>query len=248
MYRVDLHLDSPWLNAAGSLGYLPPARWPVDERMGAFVTNPISASPRAPAAGRGVIAFPGGALVHSGLPNPGLSRVLRKFGERWAQSSLPIWVHLIGSNPDEIGGMVRRIEGREGVVAIELGLPPDARREEILAMVEAAYGELPLVVHLPVSTVGQGWVEELPSLGVSAICLGPPRGTLIDPSGRAMGGRIYGPALLPLTIAAVAALRRLGVPVIAGTGVYSRQDAEVLRSTGAWAVQLDTVLWRGWIG
>lgn len=246
MFQQELYLDSPWMNAAGMLGYLPPARWTVNEKMGVFVTNPISLAPRTPAAERGLTSFAGGALLHSGLPNPGLSRVLRKYGERWAQSSLPIWVHLIGANPDEIHQMVQRLEGREGIVAVELGLAPDLSSHQALAFVEAAYGELPLIVHLPLTNAREPWLAELPGLGVSAVSLGAPRGMLINDAGRPVSGRLYGPAVFPLTLAAVHSMRRMRLSVIAGAGIYRRQDAQALLDAGACAVQLDTVLWRGW--
>lgn len=248
MYRQELYLDSPWLNAAGTLGYLPPARWMIPETMGAFITNPISLSPRTPAAERDLLEYPGGILMHSGLPNPGLSRVVKKYRDRWAQSNLPIWAHLIGNNPDEIRQIVQRLEGQEGITAIELGLPPDTDSEDALALIAAAYGELPLVVHLPLNRSQEAWLNNLPGLGVSAISLGAPRGTLTRDTGRPVGGRLYGPALLPLVMAAVQSVRRLGIQIIAGAGVYRRQDAQMLRDAGAWAVQLDTVLWRGWAG
>jgi dihydroorotate dehydrogenase (NAD+) catalytic subunit len=248
MYRKDLDLNSPWMNAAGSLGFAPPARWPVTEKMGAFVTNPISIGPRSPAAERGMQSYPGGVMLHSGLPNPGLRRVLRKYGERWAQANIPIWVHLIGTNPDEIHQMVQRLEGCEGVMAIELGLPPDANAEQALAFVEAAYGELPLVVHLPLTAAGEPWLGELPGKGVSALTFSAPRGTLKTDQGNMLSGRLFGPSLFPLMMSAVRAGRRLGIPIIAGTGIYHQQDARSLLDSGAVAIQLDTVLWRGWVG
>ncbi len=266
MFRQELVLDSPWMNAAGMLGFTPPAgsppmasspppmagftpptRWLLPEPPGAFVTNPISLGPRTPAGELGQWNFPGGVLLHSGLPNPGLSRVLRRYSERWKQSSLPIWVHLFGSNPDEIHQMVIRLEGREGVEAIELGLPPGISGEAALAFIEAAYGELPLVVNLPLTAAGETWLEALPSLGVSAICLSAPRGALPGPAGGLAHGRLYGPALFPLMLAAVQSARRLDLPLIAGAGIYRRNDMQALHDAGAWAVQLDTVLWRGWI-
>jgi dihydroorotate dehydrogenase (NAD+) catalytic subunit len=260
MIRQDLYLPSPWMNAAGMLGFAPPARWPVNEPMGAFVTNPISLAPRTPAAERGLQSYPGGALLHSGLPNPGLSRVIHRYAVRWEQSSLPVWAHLIGSNPAEIHQMVQRLEGREGIMAIELGLPPEARGNEALAFVEAAFGEIPLVVHLPLTAAGEPWLNDLPGLGASAISLGAPRGALRrqggplqeqtgaqSKNGSLLSGRLYGPSLFPLMMAAVQAARRIGIPLIAGAGIYRRQDAQALRDAGAWAVQLDTVLWRGWV-
>jgi dihydroorotate dehydrogenase (NAD+) catalytic subunit len=246
MYRQELDLSSPWMNAAGSLGFAPPARWPIAETMGAFVTNPISLAPRSPAAERGLHSYPGGVLLHSGLPNPGMSRVLRKYCERWAQNNTPIWVHLIGAHPDEINQMVRRLEGKEGVMAVELGLSPEVHGEQALAFVEAAYGELPLVVHLPLTLAGEPWLNELAGLGVSAISFGAPRGMVKTGEKHMLNGRLFGPSLFPLIMAAVQTGRKLGIPIIAGAGVYRHQDAQTLRDAGALAVQLDTVLWRGW--
>jgi dihydroorotate dehydrogenase (NAD+) catalytic subunit len=54
---------------------------------------------------------------------------------------------------------------------------------------------------------------------------------------------LYGPAILPLALAAVRTLRRQPLPVIAGGGVYRKEDGEALLAAGALAVQLDSVLW-----
>jgi dihydroorotate dehydrogenase (NAD+) catalytic subunit len=252
MIRQDLYLSSPWMNAAGMLGPTPPPRWPVPgfdlKTFGAFVTDPVSLAPRSPAADRCMVPFPGGALVHSGLPGPGITRLLRKYAPRWAQSNLPVWVHLIGNSPDEIQQMVRRIEGREGVMAVELGLPSGIHADAALALVSAAYGELPLIVHLPLDLANEAWVTSLAGANISAVSLGAPRGTLLNQNGRPVSGRLYGPALLPLTLYAVQGLRRLGLPVIAGPGVYTRRAAQALLTAGSAAIQLDTVLWHGWTG
>ncbi len=246
MYLQDIDLASPWINSAGTRGYTPSARWPLPEPPGAFVTNPISLAPRAPAANRALVHFPGGYLLHSGHPNPGLSRVLRHYAERWAQSTLPIWVHLLASTPGEVQQMAQRLEGVEGVTALELGLPPGIQGPEALEWVHAAYGELPLVVNLPLNCADQTWVGDLPKWGASAVNLCAPRGMLVDDTGKLVSGRLYGPALLPQAMAAVHALRRIEIQVIAGAGVYRLQDAQLLLDAGARAVQLDGVLWRGW--
>ncbi len=113
---IDLELSSPWLNAAGALGFAPGADgWSWPEMQGGFVTNPVSANPRTPAETRAALSYPGGSLLHSGLPNPGLKGVLRKYAERWARSSLPVWVHLLGDGPEEIHRMALVIgRGRRG--------------------------------------------------------------------------------------------------------------------------------------
>ncbi len=248
---IDLELTSPWLNAAGMLGFAPAAEdWPLDELQGGFVTNPISASQRTPAENRAVLAYPGGALLHSGLPNPGLRAVLRKYGERWARSSLPIWVHLLADGPDDIHRMALVLEETEGVTALEIGIPPGAPAELALGMLAAAVGELAVIACLPLTAAGEPWLKELPGLGVRGVCLSAPRGALFPHPGSStqagdhpIKGRLVGPGLFPQTLAALQTLLPLGLPLIAGSGVSSSAAGRELLAAGAAAVQLDTVLW-----
>jgi dihydroorotate dehydrogenase (NAD+) catalytic subunit len=240
--RQGLDFRSPWLNAAGSLGFTPPETWVWSEPFGAFVTNPVSLFPRTPAEERAVIPFPGGFLMHSGLPNPGLKGLLAG-ARRWERAAVPVWVHIIGDTPEEIERIVRVLEGQEAVSAIELGITPQAEPELALRLARAGVGELPLVVNFPLTAAAESWVDKLASLGASAVSLGAPRGLLPGTNGKLAAGRLYGPAVLPLAFAAVRSLRRQPLPVIAGGGVFRKSDGEALLAAGAVAVQLDSVLW-----
>lgn len=237
----DLYLASPWMNAAGSLGYAPPPRWTLEPAPGAFVTHPISLRPRRPAEARALIPYPGGFLLHTGWPNPGFREVLHTFRTRWAQAELPVWVHLLGSSPADIDQMVRGLEGCENIAAVELSLPPHASPGEMLEMIAAGIGELPLVVSLPLDTP-QHWWGRMVSAGVSAVTVAAPRGSLMV-NGSLLSGRLYGPALLPQALRAVRSAAGVGLPVIAGCGVFSQGAGEALLRAGAWAVQVDALLW-----
>jgi dihydroorotate dehydrogenase (NAD+) catalytic subunit len=240
--RQELDLRTPWLNAAGSLGFAPPEAWAWSEPIGAFVTNPVSLFPRTPAEGRAVIPFPGGFLLHTGLPNPGLKGLLAGV-RRWQRGVVPVWVHIIGDTPEEIERLVRALESLEAVSAIELGIHPLAEPELALKLVRAGVGELPLVVNLPLTAAAETWVGKLAGLGASAVSLGAPRGLLPGANGKLTAGRLYGPAILPLALAAVRSLSRQPLPVVASGGVYRKADGEALLAAGAAAVQLDSVLW-----
>jgi dihydroorotate dehydrogenase (NAD+) catalytic subunit len=241
--RSDLDLSTPWMNAAGTAGFTPPERWPWTEPAGAWVTNPLSLTLRSPADHRAVISFPGGALLHSGLPNPGLNAILRRKAASWARSSLPAWVHIFGRTPDEIHQLVLRLEGIEGVGAIELGIGDDLSGADALAWAEAALGELPLVINLSLARAAEDWLSDLSLLGASAISLRGPRGALAGGDGRQVSGRLYGPSLLPLMFTALRQAQRHHLPIIAGAGVYKIEDGQALLNAGAWGIQLDTVLW-----
>jgi dihydroorotate dehydrogenase (NAD+) catalytic subunit len=246
--REELTLSSPWINAAGSLGFSPGVAWPIPLAQGAFVTNPISLRARTPADNRALIEYPGGYLLHTGVINPGLSEVIRRYAARWARAALPVWVYLLAESPESITEMVRALEGLEGVAAIVLSIPPRVYGEQALALVAAANGERPLVVETSLTACGDGWIGRLAGLGVSALSLAAPRGALPNQHGEIISGHLSGPGLFPQVIAALRMARRTHLPLIAAAGVYFREQGEALLKAGAWAVALDGVLWRGWEG
>jgi dihydroorotate dehydrogenase (NAD+) catalytic subunit len=247
--KVELIIDPPVMNAAGSLGFAPELHGPVDLKcLGAFVTNPVSLGPRSPAQARGCLTYPGGFLLHSGHPNPGLKAALRHFAGRWKRSPMPVLVHLLGQGPDEIGRMVRQMEGLAGVAGFELGLPPQADLQTAVGLVAAASGELPVILRLPLERAAELAPDIVASAqggSLAAFSLGPPRGALPGAQGELVHGRLYGPAVFPLALAAMHAMRRTGLPVIAGGGIYHPEQIEALLAAGASAVQVDSVLWRG---
>ena len=249
MSKFDLTLNHPVMNAAGTLGFAPHPHGPVDlARLGAFVTNPVSLAPRTPAAGSRLLNFPGGFLLHTGYPNPGLKRVLRRYARQWARSPVPVLVHLLVQDLTEISSMVRDLESVEGVSGIELGLPPQVTVQVASELVQAALGELPVVVRIPMEQVFE-LAPMIIEYGVTAASLAPPRGALPTPAGENVSmishGRLYGPSVFPLALAAVRILAATGVSTIGAGGIYHPEQIEAMLAAGAQGVQLDTVLWRG---
>lgn len=248
MSKYDLAFATPLMNAAGSLGFTPDGRGPFDlTRLGAFITNPLSLSPRTPAHARRCQSYPGGFLLHTGYPNPGLSQVIRRYRAKWAQAPLPVIVHILGESPDQVANTVRRLEGLEGVAGIELGLPVEIDRQAAMELVQAGSGELPVIVRIPLERAID-LAQSVARLPITAVSLGAPRGVLINPSGETTRGRLYGPAIFPLALAAVSSLSRSGIPVIGAGGVYRQGHVDAMLSAGALAVQVDTILWSaGWL-
>ena len=63
------------MNAAGILGFAPDMHTGVQwERLGAFVTNPISFPARKPTRGKRMVVSAGGMLLHTGHTKPGFLR------------------------------------------------------------------------------------------------------------------------------------------------------------------------------
>jgi len=242
MPKQDLQLRKPLMNAAGSLGLAPDPRAPVAwDAFGAFVTSPVSMRPRPVAAQPAIVPYPGGFLLHTGLPNPGFRRVLRESGRAWSRAELPIIVHLMADRPEETRTMVRALEGQENILAAELGFAPLLADDLISLTVELSAGELPLILNLQ-SDQFLRLGSRLIDLGAAALSIAAPRGsTYVD--GSYVSGRLLGPALHPAALELVREAARIGLPVIGSGGVFSSAAAQAMLEAGALAVQIDAALW-----
>ena len=239
--KRDLYFSKPLMNAPGSLGFAPDphTRIPLDS-FGAFVTNPLSLRRRLPTSQPAVIEYPGGFLLHTGLPNPGLKSGIKKYASKWDKSSLPIIVHLMADRPEETQQMVRMLEDIENVMAVELGFAPLLSDDIILMTLEMCLGELPLIFSLPVEQVlslGPRLMQE----GAQAISISAPRGALM--TDHLVTGRINGPSLFPQALDTVNNAAKLGIPIIGAGGVWTKENADAMLSAGAMAVQVDAALW-----
>jgi dihydroorotate dehydrogenase (NAD+) catalytic subunit len=260
MSKRDLYFSKPLMNAAGSLGFAPDTRTGISlDSFGAFVTNPFSLRPRLPAAKPAMVEHAGGFLLHTGLPNPGLHAGLKKYSAKWSRSELPIIVHLMADRPEETQRMVRLLESHENVMAAELGFAPLLANDILLLTLEMCLGEVPLIFSLPVEQVlslGPRLMQE----GAQAISISAPRGAL--PAGgssspsdsidtprstkegfQLITGRLYGPSLFPQTLETVYSAAKIGLPIIGGGGVWTKENADAMLSAGALAVQVDAALW-----
>ena len=243
--KRDLYFSKPLMNATGALGFAPDTRAGIPfDVFGAFVTNPFSLRPRVPAAKPEMIEYPGGFLLHTGLPNPGFNAGVKKYASRWDKSDLPIIVHLMADRPEETQRMVRMLESHENVMAAELGFAPLLADDILLLTLEMCLGELPLIFSLPVEQVlslGPRLIQE----GAQAISVAAPRGALSLASNPAhlITGRLYGPSLFPRALETVYSAAKLGLPVIGAGGVWTKENADAMLAAGALAVQVDAALW-----
>lgn len=244
--KRDLYFSKPLINAAGALGFAPDFRSLGDfgslNRFGAFVTNPLSLRPRLPTAHPALIEFPGGFLLHTGLPNPGFHAALKKYSAKWNRADLPIIVHLMADRPEETQRMVRELESVENVMAVQLGFAPLLADDIILLNLEMCLGEVPLIFALPheqVLTLGPRLVEG----GASAVSLASPRGAVYDKAGNLVTGRMYGQSLFPRALDVVRSAAMSGLPIIGSGGVWSGADVESMLKAGAIAVETDAQLW-----
>lgn len=241
--KRDLYFSKPLINAAGSLGFTPDPRNGISlDSFGAFVTNPISLRPRLPTSHPALVEFPGGFLLHTGLPNPGLSGTLKKYSAKWNRADLPIIVHLMADRPEETQRMVHELENVENVMAVQLGFAPLLADDIILMNLEMCLGEVPLIFALPheqVLTLGRKLING----GASAISIASPRGAMYDKAGKLVTGRMYGQSLFPRSLDIVRSAVMSGIQIIGAGGVWSDADVESMLKARAMAVETDAQLW-----
>lgn len=248
--KYTLSLQTPVMPAAGIFGFGDVYDKLINlDKLGALVTNPVTYEPWSPALGTRVVPLDAGVLVHTGLPSPGLSKVVRRYRDLWIRQSIPVILHLVGTGEEHVRKSANRLDGEEAVAAVELGIGDDASREAVEKMVRAATKNMqkPLIVRLPFHTAFE-LAQPAVDCGADALVVSAaPRGTTRDPhTGRLVSGRVYGPLVKPMALRMVAQLRKEidpAVPIIGAGGIHSPQDARDFLDVGAAAVQVDTVSW-----
>lgn len=242
--KQELILTHPFVNAPGTLGFAPDRQASsILPGLGAFITNPISRRSRKPASNRCCLEFSGGFLLHTGHPNPGISRAISRYKQRWAGAPLPIIIHLLAETPETAGEMVGKIESLENILALELGLSPQISPDDLEALFDAASGELPVVITINPQQIPT-LLEIVQELQPAAVHLVEPRGTLPGPDGEMVTGRLFGPAIFPLMLQAAQTLVTSGLRVIADGGCVTRWQVEALKKCCVTAVGLGAGLWQ----
>lgn len=243
-HKIGLTLNSPLIAGGGLLGFADEYDNLIDfSKLGAFITNPITLRPRTPAEGHRVAQFPGGMLIHTGLPNPGLSTVIRDYERKWAKLGCPVIVHLAATTPEETVAAVEKLERVESVAGIEIGFRDDEPLAEAEVMLREAVqrSRQPVIVSVPFARA-LVFVRLAEKLGVQAITVAaPPRGT-VRVGNDWLTGRLYGPALLPQSLQLVREIKQqTSLPIIGAGGVETQVDVEAMLAAGAVAVVRPTI-------
>ena len=247
--KYSLIVSTPVMPAAGTLGFADSYKGLIDyDNLGALVTNPVTIDPWNPASGTRLIPLDAGILLHTGLPNPGLSKVISRNRNAWARLPIPVILHLVATSVGQVAQAGRMLDEVDEIAAVELGLRDDIERDEAVALVAAAAKmEKPLLARLPFYDC-YDLALPLAEAGADALVLAAaPRGTARDGhAGRLVSGRIYGPLIKPLALRMVGRLRREipeEIPIIGCGGIHSPADARDYIDAGAVAVQVDTATW-----
>src|SRR5688572_13593696 len=192
--KNSLVIETPVMPAAGTVGFGDVYRELIQfEKLGALVTNPVTYAPWSPATGTRVVPLDAGMLVHTGLPNPGLSKIMAKYRGLWSSLPLPVIIHLVASSVEHVRKSASRIDAENAVDAIELGLNDDMTWKEAEELVKAAVNatEKPVLARLQLQDAYE-IAQAVSEAGAAALVVAaPPRGTARDPlTGRLVSGRV----------------------------------------------------------
>jgi dihydroorotate dehydrogenase (NAD+) catalytic subunit len=246
--KNSLLVETPVMPAAGTFGFGDSYRDLVNvEKLGAVVTNPVTYQPWNPASGTHVVPLAAGVLMHTGLPNPGIKKVIGKYRGIWEKLPVPLILHIVASSPADIQRCAETADQEESIAALELGLSDDIPVKDVAWAIKAAvdHCEKPVLVRLPLTNVEDIALAAAEAGAGALVAIAPPRGTARDAAGRLIGGRLYGPMVKPLVLRIVGQLARriTDVPIIGAGGIHTAQDARDYIEAGARAVQIDSVTW-----
>jgi dihydroorotate dehydrogenase (NAD+) catalytic subunit len=245
--KNSLVINTPVMNAAGTLGFGDEYRDLFNyEKLGALVTNPVTYAPWGPAHGTHVVPLDGGILVHTGLPNPGIRKVIEQNRGAWNRMLPAVIVHVVINNPEEVRRVLELLEEEDTVAGIEFGMNDSTTASEAEWNIRSAlnYTDKPTLVRLPFGA-SHDFAKAVINGGAGGLVVcAPPRGTARDRSGRLTTGRLYGPMIKPLVLRLVGQMARIvDVPVIGAGGIHSPEDARDFLDAGAVAVQVDSATW-----
>lgn len=256
-----LVLRNPILTASGTFGYGIEFREFLDlDRLGGIVVKGISPRPRAGNPPVRICETPAGMLNAIGLQNVGVEAFVEEKMPELRGHRCAVVVNVFGESLPGYVEVARRLEGVEGVAALELNLScPNTERggmvfgtsPEAIAEVTSAVravSSLPLWVKLTpnvtdVVACGRAAVEA----GADALSLvNTFLGMAIDVEARRpvlanRFGGLSGPAIRPLAVALVHQVARgVEVPVIGMGGITTARDVVEFLLAGARAVQVGT--------
>ena len=257
----DLRLKNPVLTASGTSGYGVDLLPHCDlSGLGGIVSKSLSLMPREGNPPARLAETPGGLLNSIGLQNIGVQAFLDDKLPLLRQHDVAVIANIFGETVEEFGELARRIDGAEGVAAIELniscpntdrggvefGVDPEATAR-VTATVRSAT-RLPVIVKLSPN------VTDITVIARAAADAGADILSLINtffgmavdverrrPILSSGSGGLSGPAIRPMAVHLVYRVARaVTLPLIGIGGIRTGDDALEFILAGASAVEVGT--------
>jgi dihydroorotate dehydrogenase (NAD+) catalytic subunit len=259
-----LSLRNPILTASGTFGYGEVCEpYMETSRLGGIVLKTITPEERIGNAPPRVAEVAGGMLNSIGLQNPGLDGFRKKVAPRLASFGTTVVVSIAGDTEEEFGRMAAGIADLRGIDAIELNVScpnvekggmefgTDPRSTARIVSIVRRECPFPVLAKLSplVTDIGEiaKAAEDAGAHGLTVINTLP--GLAVDwrrkrPFLGAGFGGLSGPALKPLALRQVHAVRQASrLPIVGVGGITTGADALEFIVTGASAVQVGTAIY-----
>ena len=262
--RVDigsLELQNPVMTASGTFGYAREFEDLVNlHRLGGIIVKGISLEPRAGNPPQRIVETPCGMLNAIGLQNVGVERFISKKMVYLKGIGVPVVVNILGDTVDEYRLITERLQGVEGIAALEVNIScPNVKKGGVAfgtvpsmaaAVTEAVkeVADVPVMVKLSPNVADiVEMAKAVEGAGADSISLvNTLIGMAIDLKRRkpvlanVIGG-LSGPAIKPIALRMVyQAAGAVQIPVIGIGGIESAEDALEFILAGASAVQIGT--------
>lgn len=258
----DLKLKNPVLTASGTFGYgVEFASYGDLAALGGIVVKGLSLQPREGNPCPRIVETTAGMLNAVGLQNDGVEAFCRDKLPRLPWRETPVIVNMYATSPAEFGELAARLDGEEGVAALEVNVScPNVREGGVLfgqdpklaAAVTAAVRERAPHKHVMVKlspnvTDIALMARSVEDAGADSIsCINTLLGMSVDlrtrrPSLANVVGGLSGPAIKPVALRCVwQVARAVKIPVVGMGGIVSAEDALEFILVGAAAVQVGT--------
>ena len=256
-----LQLNNPVMAAAGTFGYGMEYSQLIDiQRLGAIVCKGTTIEPREGDPQPRLVETPAGLLNSIGLQNPGIEVLVKEMAPVWSTWQVAVIVNIAGQTIEEYAKLASRLEGVDGVSAIEVNIscpnmaaggmefgthPQTAAK--VTKAVKAATS-LPLIVKLTPNVTDIAEIAHaVAQAGADAVSLiNTLKGMAIDITKRRpflvnITGGLSGPAIKPVALFMVYKVAEaVNIPVIGCGGIACANDALEFIMAGACAVQVGT--------
>jgi dihydroorotate dehydrogenase (NAD+) catalytic subunit len=263
-----ISLEHPVINASGTFDAIAARRVYGDELLrefpfSAFVSKTITPEARVGNEPQRIWETPAGMINSIGLPNKGLEGFLAEDLPQLAELPVPLIVSVMGTSREEFSRLVRAVEERDEIAAIELnvscpnvhsGLIVGEQPGETAALLEALrpLTGKPLIVKLTPNVADPAAVAVAAEQGgADAVSLiNTLKASAIDPvtsrPGIAAGhGGLSGPAVRPVAVVQVRAVAAaVDLPIVGMGGISSGADALEFLAAGAAVVAVGTESFR----
>ena len=229
--------------------------------LGALTTKAITLMPRLGNPGRRLVETPAGLINSIGLMNPGVEEFCSEIMPRYREiADLPIIVNIGGSSVLEYAALAERLDGEEGIAALEINIScpnvahggmafgTTAKMAADVTAATRAKTTLPLIVKLtPNVTDICEIAQAVEASGADCLSLiNTLLGMAIDISSRkpileGTFGGLSGPAIRPVALRVVYQVFRCSnLPVIGMGGICTWEDAISFILAGASAIAVGT--------